>query len=163
MFNIIQGDETGVEKTKKIAAFLDQIDQELVQSVSMTTVRGNKARRSFIDQSLQIIILMTGSIFIRVGSDADDELFDRWDEVFVGEARNFLKLFADVFRMVLIGHKLTDALLHHRIGLFMDVCGGWDWEEWQRMKNSMMDFFIREQICRGALQILWNVRKPSFK
>lgn len=126
MITILNNLDAG-PKMEELALFIRHTDTVLYHSLCLPTLKDNKGRRQYIEQSLHIFSLICGAVFARVGGNVGDVLFTRLEVVFGGEARTFFGLFGELCHELLNGAQFEDNALHVRVAEILDECGLWAW------------------------------------
>lgn len=144
------------------AATISRIDSDLCQSICAPDQEGNPSRRSFVQQSYLILVLLSTALLSkskasRAGSPQIAGYLDVLEIVISTESDRWGTKTVDLLRAV-SGIYSSRMEFDFRVKEVIDASIVLCWYEWRNIKKALLAFFVDDEACEGRLQSLWRSR-----
>jgi hypothetical protein len=142
--------------------FAAAVDSELYRSICLPDQEGNRSRRRHITQAYHTLVLLYYSFLCHLPSP----LFGL-PQVFCSRLEAALQspspgsgAWGSAVATLCESLLVSDGAggLDAEIATVIDKSIALNWEEWRSIKQSLLNFFVNNELCEGRLQGLWKRR-----
>lgn len=137
---------------------LSQVDNLLHQSMSLPETRGNRSRRRHLLQSLYLLFLIYTILVSNFEGSSCEVFMYRFENVWAPEMGEWSRVVNGLFRSLLAGEGFESEVFVLRVEQAVNLLVMFQWKEWRRINEVLLQFFVGDSACSGQLQEVWKGR-----
>lgn len=143
------------------AAFLMQIDNDLLRTLTLPLKPSNMIRRILIEDCyrLSALIYLSAAPHCIRDSKLDCEIFLPYlYEKLIDPSTGWGQSSERILRLLMDGQSMGSQVVVYHVMQLMDVSVTMGWDAWKSARDLLLDYLLHAEICTGMHQDIWTSR-----